>query len=120
MPDVRSGLDPKDYRLINPNPDPDFSPERNKALVEETIREADAYHKSYALVLGESWEEKKDVLSSYARYTIGRGGAQNLKNYVGKREYEILVGEKVLSKLRIAQTTTRLSGNNRLKKGILL
>lgn len=120
MPDVRSGLDPKDYRYINPNPDPDFSPERNKAIIEETIRETERFHKDYVLALGEAWDKRKDILAHYAKYTIGKGGSQSIKDYIGKKAYEELIGEKILSKLSIAETTNRLSGNTRFKKGILL
>lgn len=120
MPDVRSGLDPKDYRYINPNPDPDFSPERNKAIVEETIRETNAFNAAYNVLRSDAWAERKDILKHYAYYTLVQGGRKNIKDYLGKKVYEGLIGEKILSKVRIAETTNRLNGNTRFKKGILL
>ncbi len=118
--DLRSGLDPKDYRYINPNPDPDFSPERNQALIEQTIRETDKFLNEYKIALGESWEERKDILAHYAKYTIGQGKHKNIKDYLGKKVYEALIGEKILSKVRVAESLNRLNGNTRFKKGILL
>lgn len=118
--DLRSGLDPKDYRYINPNPDPDFSPERNQAVIEETIRENEKFHSDLRKATLEQFAEKKDVLSHYAIYTLAKGGHKNIKDYVGKKAYEALIGEKILSKLRIAESINRLNGNTRFKKGILL
>lgn len=120
MPDVRSGLDPKDYRFINPNPDPDFSPERNMAVVKEVQEETDVFLRDLHKVMAESSKDRLDILSHYARYTIGEGKTKNLRDYLGKQQYEALVGEKVLSKVRVAETMNRLNGNTRFKKGILL
>ena len=120
MADVRSGLDPKDYRFINMNPDPDFSPERNKAIVDETIKEANEYHRKYTLALGDAWEERKDIMSHYAIRTLNYGNKKSIVDYIGRKAYETLIGEKILSKVRIAETSNRLSGNTHLKKGILL
>jgi acetylornithine/succinyldiaminopimelate/putrescine aminotransferase len=120
MPDVRSGLDPKDYRYINPNPDPDFSPERNQAIINETIKETELFHNQWRQAMDEKGRELKDILSSYAVNTIGKGMSKSLKKFVGKKAYEALIGEKVLSKIRIAETINRLNGNSRFKKGILL
>lgn len=118
--DLRSGLDPKDYRYINPNPDPDFSPERNQALINETIKETDKFLNDYRISLGESWEDRKDILTHFAMYKIGKGGSKNIKDYIGKKAYEALIGEKILSKVRVADSINRLNGNTRFKKGILL
>jgi len=118
--DLRSGLDPKDYRYINPNPAPDFSPERNQALIDETIRESDKFHNDYRLALGDSWEERKNILAHYAKYTIGQGHQKSIKDYIGKKAYETLIGERILSKVRVADSINRLNGNTRFKKGILL
>lgn len=120
MPDLRSGLDPKDYRYINPNPDPDFSPERNKAIVDQTIREATAYLTDFDRILDDTWKERRDILKSYAIHTLSKGGSQSLEKYIGRAQYEALVGEKLLSKIRVAESANKLRGNTLFKKGILL
>lgn len=120
MADVRSGLDPKDYKFINPNPDPDFSPERNKAIIDETIQETNRFFRDFGKVRNADGQNRLDILKSYAIHTLSKGGSQSLRQYLGKQQYEALIGEKILSKLRIAETVNRLHGNTRFKKGILL
>jgi acetylornithine/succinyldiaminopimelate/putrescine aminotransferase len=120
MADVRSGLDPRDYRFINPNPDPDFSPERNKAIVAETIKETDKFLADIGKIKDEKGRNILDILSHYAVNTIGKGKSQSIKQYLGRKQYEALIGEKILSKVRTMDTINRLNGNSRFKKGILL
>jgi hypothetical protein len=120
MTDVRSGLDPMDYRFINPNPDPDFSPERNKSIVEETIRETDKFLSDLDNLKDKKGKLLMDILSHYGVATIGRGYSKSLKTYLGKQQYEALIGEKVLSKIRTMDTINRINGNDRFKKGILI
>lgn len=120
MADVRSGLDPKDYRFINPNPDPDFSPERNKATIAETIRETDKFLQDMDKIKDEKGRKLLDILSHYAVATLGRGESKSIKQYLGKQQYNAIIGEKILSKIRVMDSTNKLNGNNRFKKGILL
>lgn len=119
MPDVRSSLDPVDYRYIKVNPDPAFSPERNRAIVKQTIQETDTFLKKMHEIYDDAYGERKDVLSSYAVYRFNRG-TKKIEDYLGKKLYDSLIGEKILSKLRVADTMNRLNGNTKFKKGILL
>jgi hypothetical protein len=118
MPDVRSGLDPKDYRYINPNPDPLFSPERNRAVVEETIRDTEKYFDVFRTAKDEDLENRVDILSSYARYRFNKGTKQ-IEEYVGKDLMNKLIGERLLSKIRVADSVNRLSKKT-FKERILL
>ena len=119
MADVRSGLDPVDYRFINTNPDPAFSPERNKAIVNETIKEAEQRELEWYKLNDKEVFNRIDIVSTYARYRFNRG-TKGIKEYLGKEQYNALIGEKLLSKLRIAETVNKLNHNDRFKKGILL
>ena len=73
---MRSGLEQKDYRYLNKNPDPDFSPERNAKVIQETINEPIVTGKN---VLTDEGRNRMDILSSYATYTLSKGGSSNLK-----------------------------------------
>jgi hypothetical protein len=119
MADVRSGLDPADYRFINPNPDPDFSPERNKAIVDQTIKEAEQYFTMLNMARDNDLEHRMDVLSSYGVYRFNKG-TKGLKDYLGKQQYNAIIGENLLEKLRIAEATNKITRNSTIKKGILL
>lgn len=119
MADVRSGLDPVDYHLINQNPDPDFSPERNKAVIEDSIRKTNKFFSEEGRAMQEATKERIDILASYGTYRFNRG-TKDFISYFGRDKYHELVGEKIMSKVRIADTVNRLNGNTRHKKGILL
>lgn len=118
MPDVRSGLDPADYRFINPNPDPDFSPERNKAVVEETIKEATTYHRALWFARDKDLENRIDILATFGDYKLNRNGSKDIEKYLGKEQYKAIIGENILSKLRIAEASNKLQGKK--TKGILI
>lgn len=120
MPDVRSGLDPADYHLINETPDKDFSPERNRAIVERTIKEAEEYFKLQRMAKDKELEHRIDIIASYGDYRLNRGKTKQLREYLGREQYNAIIGEHLLEKLRVAEATNRLNGNTRLKKGILL
>jgi len=120
MPDVRSGLDPKDYHLINEVPDPGFSPERNKAVILETIKETENYQKMLHSARDKEFEQKVDVLASYGNYRLNQGKTKTLEQYLGREQMNAIIGEHLLQKLRVAEATNRLTTNSRIKKGILL
>ena len=118
--DLRSELDPKDYRFINETPDPDFSPERNRAIVAQTIKESEEFNDIYKKAMDDETHKRMEMFAYYARHTIGEGKSTSFKNYIGKEAYNALIGEKVLEKIRVAESLNRMNGNNRFKKGILL
>jgi hypothetical protein len=120
--DVRSGLDPVDYKLINPNPDKDFSPERNRAIVEQTIRDTEKYFNVYNRANDKDLDNRIDIVSSYAVRRLSGGYTKDIKGYLGKEQYNAIIGEKLLSKLRVAKATNTLIKSDKLKikKGILL
>jgi len=112
-------LDPKDYKYIVATPDASFSPDKNKAIIEETIREADTFHKTSGLAIESALGERIEAVSAYACYRFNRG-FKNIKGYLGDKLYEKMVGEKILSKIRVADTVNRLNGNHKLRRPILL
>ena len=55
------------------HPDANFNPARNKAVIEETIREATKYHQKVHGVLDEALGERIDAFSHYATYRFNKG-----------------------------------------------
>lgn len=119
MADPRNLLDPKDYKYLRDEPDPDFSPERNQAIVKETIQQTEKFFSREGKVVDDAQKERVDILSTYAVYRFNRG-TKDFISYYGKDNYYKLVGEKIMSKVRVADTVNRLRGNNKFQKGILL
>ncbi len=100
-------------------PDPNFNPARNKAVVAETIKEAETYHKNVHSVIDDNLGERIEAVAAYGCYRLNRG-FKNPKDYFGKKLYEKFIGEKLLQKLRIMDTVNRLNGNSKFKKSVLL
>lgn len=119
MADLRNTLDPKDFRYIKDQPDPGFSVERNQAVIEDSIRKTNKFFAQDGEAIKRSMGERVDILSSYAIYRFNKG-TKDFIGYYGRDNYHKLVGEKIMSKVRIADTVNKLNGNNRFKKGILL
>jgi hypothetical protein len=111
MADVRLGLEPKDYHLINKTPDPDFSPERNKAVVMETIADNEKLHKMMLSMRDKELENRIDIMASYGNYKLNYGKGKNIREYLGEEQYKAIIGEHLMEKLRVAQATNRLNGN---------
>lgn len=109
-----SDVDPKDYKYIVTKPDPSFSPKKNQAIIDETIREATKFFQETDAALGEGVEERIEAISYYATYRFNRGD-KKIKDYLGRSTYEALVGEKMLSKLRVLDTLNKLQGKRDTK-----
>ncbi len=112
-----SELDPKDYKYIVEHPNKDFSPRKNNAIIEETIKEADKYHRTEGLVIEEALGERIEAVAAYSCYRFNRG-TKSIKQYLGDKLYAKMVGERILEKVRVSQTADSFS--NKFKKPILL
>lgn len=119
MPDVRSGLESSDFHLINKMPDPDFSPERNKAIIDDSIRKTNEFFSKEGKAVNDIQKERIDIVATYGAYRFNRG-TKDFISYFGRENYHKLIGEKIMQKVRIAETVNKLNGNTRFKKGILL
>lgn len=122
--DRRSNMDtsilsPEDYKYVIDKPDRNFSPKRNKAIIDQTIRQAEKFFKKTATVINESTMNKIDVVSTYGTYRFNRG-TKSFRDYVGKKLYSELVGEKILQRVRVMDSVNKLSGNTKYKNHILL
>lgn len=105
-------MQPKDRKYFVMNPK-DFSPERNKAIIDETIKETTAYFKKLEGALDNEVMNRIDIVGSYGRYRFNRGHG-SLKDYLGPRLYKQLIGEKLLSKVKLLTTVDRLKGNTKV------
>lgn len=103
----------QDYHLIVEKPDSSFSPQRNKALVEETLRETDTFFQSLHEARDKEWELRKDVLMSYGDYRLNRGGTKRFEEYVGRDLRRTLIGEQLLSKVSVLSSVDKLKGKQK-------
>lgn len=108
-----SDIDPRDKKFYIERPDASFNPARNKAVIEKTIRETEAYFQSLEEINRGEIEDRMDILVSYGSY-LGNSGTKKFKDYVGRELYTKLVGEKILSKYRALSSVDKLRGNTKV------
>jgi hypothetical protein len=112
-------IQPEDYKYYVDKPDPTFSPRRNQAIIDETIKSSEKFFKELNGIMTDEMGNRIDILSTYARYRFN-SGTKDVKSYLGDRLAKQLIGEKILSKVRVADTVNRLNGNDKFKNSILL
>lgn len=110
-------VQPEDQRFFVANPK-DFNPDRNKAIIEETIKETTEFFKKLN-ELDEGGRERMDMVGSYGRYRFNQGD-KSFESYVGKEAYRKLMGEKILNKVKMMDSVNKLQGNDKFKKSILI
>lgn len=108
-----------DYHYVVDKPDRSFSPQHNQALIDETIRETEKFFKETQGQLDDNIKDRIDILSSYGVYRFNKG-TKSIKEYLGRDQYNAIIGEKILSKIRVMDSVNKLQGNTKFKKGILL
>lgn len=118
MADLRATLDKADYKYIVEKPDPSFSVERNKAVIQETIKDTEKFFREMYAPLHAGMGERIDIIATYGRYRFNKGH-KNIKQYLGDELYKQLVGEKILSKVRIMESVNKLNGNDKFNKFIV-
>lgn len=104
MADVRHNIDPMDRKFILKTPEKDFSPERNKAVVEQTIREYDAMRLAQMKKYDEDYAERSDAVVSYLKSLDAGRGSSNLERYFGRKELARLRGLEIRNKLMSGMT----------------
>lgn len=104
-------IQPEDYRLRVEVPDPTFSPARNKAIIQETIKETEKYFRDLSKP-SEDMKERIDIFATYGTYRFNKG-QKNIRDYLGKQLHSRMIGESILEKVRILEATDKLGSKGR-------
>lgn len=115
--DINS-VDPKDYKYIVKKAD-GFSPERNKAVIGETIRETERYFSKLQNVMDDNLGERIEMVAAYGCYRFNRGD-KTIDQYLGKKLMSQMIGEKILEKIRAMKAADKLSNTEKFRNHILL
>jgi len=115
--DINS-INPKDYKYIVKKP-VGFNPDRNKAVIQETIRETERYFAKLQDVFDDNLGERIEAVAAYGCYRFNRGD-KTVDQYLGKKIMSQLIGEKILEKVRSMKAAEKLSGNTKFNKHFLL
>lgn len=104
-------VDPMDFRFIDRKPDVGFNPEKNYAVIREVVADGLKFHELMKHSYQKETEDRIDILSTYARHALG-GGEKKLEDFVGKEWMKKIYGEKILEKLRVAESVKRMNRAN--------
>jgi hypothetical protein len=107
-----SDVDPKDYKYIVAQPDASFSPQRNKQIVLETMQETDKFFRDMREAVDDNLGNRIDILSSYGRYRFNRG-TKSFEEYAGRELATRLIGEKILSKVKIFDSVNKIKSKTK-------
>lgn len=105
-------LDPTDFRFIAKTPDTGFSPERNAANIKKAIDSGIEIEVTLRKAGQKDMMNRVDILSSFARNSVGKGHNQSLEKYIGKQRLAEIYGEKILEKVKIMESVQRLNKSN--------
>lgn len=96
-------LEPIDYQYVLETPDEGFSPERNKEVIETSIKEYERERARRQSEYMDKMGEVLDAVSDYAIYRLNKG-TKTPDDYFGRQVMTRLAGERILDKLRYAHS----------------
>jgi len=79
--------------------DPDFSPARNRAVVEKTIKKMDKMQKEKLKDYTNQIRDRSSAVASFFKH-VNNGKHNNILKYFGKRELARLRGEDIANQLK--------------------
>jgi hypothetical protein len=97
--DLRAKVDPIDRKWIKDKPDEGFSPERNKAIVDQTIKEYEAIRANKLKSRVEEYAERSDAVVTYLKALDQGRGHSNLERFFGKKMLAHLRGQEIRDQL---------------------
>lgn len=95
------------YRYYVEKPDPDFSPEHNYAVIQQTIDEYEQMRNGLTDKTKAASEDRADILASFAKYKLDQGGEKKVEEWLGKQRINELYGEALLEKIRIMESVSK-------------
>lgn len=95
-------LDKRDYKFVLDKPDADFSPERNKKIIEDSIK---AYELKRATVYKKFYEgvrERAEAVASFLDH-VNKGKGNNIEKYFGPKMLAKLRGLEIIDQIKSAR-----------------
>ncbi len=107
-------IDPLDKRFWPVNPDPDFSPEKNKAVIEKSIAKYEAKRAKEKNKFVDQLRERTDAVASWLTSPHGAIGGNPLERYFSRRYLAHLRGKEIVE--RIQEKLRTIPGESKLPK----
>jgi hypothetical protein len=90
----------RDYdKFYVAKPDPDFNPERARAVIDGTIRKSEEARRRKRQQFAEGLGERSEAVASYLRSRSANTG-NPIESYLGKRDLAHLQGRKILERIK--------------------
>ena len=100
------------WHLYVEKPDSNFSPQRNKAVVNEIIKEYETDRLGIDPKVQRAAGERADILASWSKYKLDVGGEKQLEQWLGRENLARIYGEKLCEKIKAIDTIRRLNIKN--------
>ena len=97
-------FNPMDRKWWPDKPDVDFSPSRNKAIIEGTIKQYEADRAKKMAEFKEGLAERTDATTSYLTGRYGIHRSTPVERYFGKRYLAYLRGQDIIGELKMRMT----------------
>lgn len=93
-------ISPKDKKFWKDEPDPGFSPERNKQTIDRTIKKYEAMRRAKMKAFQNELGERSDAAASYLISRHGANAGRPIERYFGKKYLAHLQGKSIVSRLK--------------------
>lgn len=109
-------IQPEDYKFYKD--DPNFNPQRNQAIIQETIVSTRKFFKNIGRGINDEGMDRVDMVSTYGIYRFNHG-FKKFRDFIGEQRWKDLIGEQMLEKARTARAMNRLNGNTKFMDYVL-
>ena len=93
-------IQPQDLKYVQVDPDPNFDPEHNKAVIEKTIKDNEKLVKARNRGFDEKAKERTNAVAIYLRSLNQGGKSTNHEKFFGKKYLAYLRGKEIMEKLK--------------------
>lgn len=91
----------EDYRRFYvAKPDAGFSEQRNRDIIERTIKKTEENYKRKIKERNEGIGERSEVLGSYIRHLVNKNDSTTIEKYIGSSYLAQLRGEQKLARIK--------------------
>ena len=93
-------IQPQDLKYVNVDPDPNFDPEHNRAVIEKTIKDNEKLVKTRNEQALEGVKERNNALAIYLRSLNQGGKATDHEKFFGRKYLAYLRGKEIMNNLK--------------------
>ena len=104
-------IQPQDLKYVQVDPDPEFDPKHNQAVIEKTIKDNEKLVKARNSGALEGVKERNNAVAIYLRSLNQGGKATDYQKFFGKKYLAYLRGKEIMEKLKGQMALMGRNGN---------